>query len=283
MGKILLFKIRNETIKETEQVLLKLVERSIIDEERIFKHHVFDVEIIISYLLRAGLSKNPLIRDFTLHRIEEVYACIQTYGYEIFVDKNNFKGIPRAFHNKPLVNPEIANENKNSLPTIWDITLFQAVFKNGTGYNTQEYQTKVTHILNYLLNENYQKLPLGYGIQCSHRNTYHAVGWSVHLPIYKNRECYQHSALLYYADLLSQYPSAIHSDWFEDVFTVLEQYKTGNGRYLFPKAFIPEKKHRYYVGGGHMGLGENRREKKSYEIESTYWMLKIRQNIQNAA
>jgi hypothetical protein len=33
-----------------------------------------------------------------------------------------------------------------------------------------------------------------------------------------------------------------------------------------------------WFSGAHMGLGENRRQKLGYEIESSFWILKIRRN-----
>ncbi len=45
------------------------------------------------------------------------------------------------------------------------------------------------------------------------------------------------------------------------------------------KGYLIERPSGYWVLGAYMGLGENRRVKKWAEIESTFWMMKIRKEI----
>jgi hypothetical protein len=76
---------------------------------------------------------------------------------------------------------------------------------------------------------------------------------------------------------MSHFDTARSSKWFEQRMDYLESFKKGS-IYDFPKSFLTEAKNKYYVGGGHMGLGENRRKKSWSTIESTAWMMRILHN-----
>ena len=65
-------------------------------------------------------------------------------------------------------------------------------------------------------------------------------------------------------------------EWFKERMNHLEEFRTGKGTYLFPKNYMQEKPQGYWVNGFHMGLGENRRKKPALELESTFWMVKIK-------
>ena len=54
-----------------------------------------------------------------------------------------------------------------------------------------------------------------------------------------------------------------------------EQYKTPDGRYVFPKAMIAEQN-----DGEHMNVGENKRDKRYTEMLSTYWLERISENCE---
>jgi hypothetical protein len=56
----------------------------------------------------------------------------------------------------------------------------------------------------------------------------------------------------------------------------LESYCTNNGTYIFPRSHLQERAIGYWVTGAYMGLEENRRKNMAIELESTFWMLKIK-------
>ena len=56
----------------------------------------------------------------------------------------------------------------------------------------------------------------------------------------------------------------------------LESCCTGNGTYRFPRSYLQERASGYWVTSAYMGLEQNRRVKTAIELESTYWMLKIK-------
>ena len=65
--------------------------------------------------------------------------------------------------------------------------------------------------------------------------------------------------------------------------TYIENYKTADKRYIFPRHMIIEKPNCHVIGGGHMNVGENKKSKKYREIISTYWMNRIEGVAGNAA
>jgi len=52
----------------------------------------------------------------------------------------------------------------------------------------------------------------------------------------------------------------------------LEEFRSENGRYLFPRNYLQERPLGYWVSGLWMGLEENRRSNLSLEIESSFRM-----------
>ena len=74
--------------------------------------------------------------------------------------------------------------------------------------------------------------------------------------------------------ILSHFDSARDSTWFAKSMMYYEQFKTADGRFIFPKTMIAEQK-----DGDHMNIGESKRDKYT-EILSTYWMERILNNCE---
>ncbi len=55
-----------------------------------------------------------------------------------------------------------------------------------------------------------------------------------------------------------------------------ETYRTERGTYLFPRHDLQERTSGYWVTGAYMGLKESRRPKRVLELESTFWMLRVK-------
>ncbi|MBN2542452.1 hypothetical protein JXI42_06255 [bacterium] len=82
--------------------------------------------------------------------------------------------------------------------------------------------------------------------------------------------------------LMSHFKTAWESRWFKSCVEHLEKFRTENGTYRFPKHYLKERRNSYFVTGGHTGLGENRRKKITLEIESTFWMMKIKKDLKQS-
>jgi hypothetical protein len=141
-----------------------------------------------------------------------------------------------------------------------------------------ELKSKIEAIIEYIMTPEYQKLPWGYGLMLVPPNTYYSMGWSVKLSRFFMQEIPNGiDPILWETELMSHFDTARSSKWFEQRMDYLESFKKGS-IYDFPKSFLTEAKNKYYVGGGHMGLGENRRKKSWSTIESTAWMMRILHN-----
>jgi hypothetical protein len=60
---------------------------------------------------------------------------------------------------------------------------------------------------------------------------------------------------------------------------LLETFRTEDGRYCFPGAYLVEAKAGYYVGGEYMGLEDTRRDARVLEVESTFRMLLLKKLV----
>ena len=110
-----------------------------------------------------------------------------------------------------------------------------------------------------------------------YENRYYAIGWSVHLPNYltpaKDNEM---SRLLLSLELLAPFESALKSEWFRQSMDLLENHRTQEGHYRFPRKWLPEKQSGYWVGGHYMALEDERRKQAAIDYESTFRVLKIK-------
>ena len=86
-------------------------------------------------------------------------------------------------------------------------------------------------------------------------------------------------ALLFHCFIFSHFEKAKKTKWVSEAILYLEQYIAESGRYIFPKEMIVEQKDSYVVNGGHMNIGESKKNKNYAEIVSTYWMYKIFANL----
>ena len=85
--------------------------------------------------------------------------------------------------------------------------------------------------------------------------------------------------LIFNLFVMSHFQAARASAWFSQALRYLCQYKNEQGRYEFPTALINEKKDGYVIFGAHMNVGEHKKSKLYKEILSTYWMERIKANM----
>jgi len=84
--------------------------------------------------------------------------------------------------------------------------------------------------------------------------------------------------LLFFAQFISKYPTARKTKWFVDLLSYIDKFKTDEDTYIFPSGWLKETQG-YAVMGSHLSFGENRRNKKWREIESTFYVQLLRQYI----
>jgi hypothetical protein len=255
----------------------------------------FLISLILSFLCRSGYENEELVKKALDLRFDALKDFVQLKNLDFYVDPSEFPRLPKS-RRHDIVNPELYSDGKFRFPYIHDIWAFSGILKS------ELYQDKkdlIEKVIKRILSDDYQKLKKGYGIVVESPTKAYGMGWSVKLPYFQNlikldfseislqkiSESSSFSSksipsnLLQRLYLLSQFPSAQQNIWFTTCLNNLECYKTEKGTYILPKYCLLERSSGYWVMGAYMGLGENRRVKKWAELESTFWMMKIKREL----
>jgi hypothetical protein len=204
-------------------------------------------------------------------RLDMLYDFCKQGDYDIYLPENYFGDLPEPRAGKPLVKPDLYPAGTVKLPSIYDIIWFPLLY---AGQN----QNRIDTIIAYILADEYQNgIRPGYGNIRRGKRHYYGMGWSVHVPGFYGMPPADPRELVLSMELLAPYTAAVESDWFASGITYLDDFRTTHGTWNFPREFLLEygKRGGYYVSGYHMGLGENRRQIKALELESTFRMLRI--------
>ncbi len=238
---------------------------------------VFMRTLVASMLANAGYISERLVRETVLERLDLIYDFVRRGDYSIYAEKKEYRGVPQAVRHYPLVHPDLYARGHFSLPWIYDILAFRALYEHR---NDGTQRKKIEEVISYVLHPEYQRLHDGYGIVLTGKNRYQVMGWSVWLPGYDGMhdDAFKMGCLVQRLELMSHFPNVLSSSWFTSALNRLEEYSTDRGTYRFPRYYIKEKKNTYFVTGGHMGLGENRRQRSALEIESSFWAMKIKKS-----
>lgn len=221
--------------------------------------------IAYPFLLKSGFTIEGL-SDFILGRVNTIYDFTKKMNYDIYDDVRNYKSIPKNFRNRPIIKPELVNGGIYRYPLIYDVVAFAEIYHQ-TDHETRE---KIDNIMTYILSPDYEKIVFGYGVIQIPPNRYYSMGWDCKKP-FMDKYINLHRLLLY-----SRFPTAVKSKWFQNTIDYLEQYKTAQGTYAFPKEYLVEKDSNWVLGS-HISLAESRRTMQYIEIESTFYMLYLQQ------
>jgi hypothetical protein len=256
-----------------EKKLLSIVDQAVDDPENVqFKD--FGVNILVGHLLLRGCLHEKSIVDFAKRRIQAICETIRTYQYQIFVEQASTKAVPEAFRGQKIVHPDLTKTSLLPLPLIHDVLYFRVIANH-----FPDLRADIDTILAYILSEEYQRFPRGYGIGFFEKR-YYAVGWSVTIPSFLNSKFSKDT--LFNLIHLSHYQVVNNSNWFKSMLAQLSAYKRTEDTFEFPRNAVQEKKNTYFVGGSHLGVVGNRRLRNRNQMESTYWYNVIKKNMENA-
>ena len=246
----------------------------------------FNEVMSANFLSYAGIKDDDTLK-FMLVSLDEMYAFAKQNIYDIYLspeERAKLTGIPKNWQNhQHFIRPDLLKEYGFCYPLIYDIIGLYRLYD----LKDNDIDMKINTVVNYFACDDYQtKICGGYGILVegkydSGNPKYHSMGWSVHFPGWFDIGEYMDAnapGMLYFADFIRRYPLVLKTKWFNNLTIYLEKYKTESGRYLFPKEWLPQKSG-YALGGFHMSYGENRRNKNWLEIESTFYMQLLKQNI----
>jgi hypothetical protein len=222
-----------------------------------------------SYFIRGGFNYDE-IRRFVDWRLESLSRLAAEGNYDIHLGESELTGLPKQWKGKPILRPEMVPTGwPKPLPLIHDLVAFAYLQQN---------RRQLDEIVTYVTDERYWAFPPGYGYiwPADHRQTCYACGWNLDLPDLASPDSYQQRKVVQRLELLAHFPAARDSTWFRKGKELLETFRTGQGTYCFPAAYLVEAKAGYYVGGEYMGLEDARRNARVLEVESTLRMLLLK-------
>lgn len=226
-------------------------------------------------LITIGFD-HPLIVEATISHLRQVASFCQKMNFDIYIDADTFGGLPAVYQHRKLLDPK----KNHFLPTIWDIYALAYMPKK---YRTPEIIQVEQSIINYILTDDYQHLPDGYGIMYNPpTHSYYAHGWNVNLPgwfgIHFERQFHE-ASFVQRIELMSGFPQTRTRKWFQKSVNHLESFQTERGTYRFPSTYLKEGTSGYYVNGAYMRLEENRRRNIALTLDSTFRMELIKKRI----
>ncbi len=247
-------------------------------ETGMFSDVFYTRTIVAAFLLRAGYTEDPAVREIARQRLHVLADFCAQGNHDFYVDPASYPAIPKAYRDQPLVDPDLFADGNMPLPTWYDLYILA---NYPSDMLTPAVQQQINTVMDYILEPAYQRLPNGYGIALFEPRRYWVIGWSVHLPglFYFDLDDAQRRSLLRHLLLLVHFPSVQTHQWFQTALDHLETFKTAQGTYLLPREYLIENATGYWILGNYMGLEANRRTPQAIELESTFWMLKLKQMI----
>lgn len=245
-----------------------------VDREPVAAHEVFKRTLIASVLARARYQTVEAVQKQVLSRLNTIHSFAKNPDFsQIFVDKSEYRGIPKGLLNHNLVDPQIYPNQQFTLPWIHDVYAFSHL---NIVLESNQYREKVERIMEMVLTPEYQSLPWSYGI-AKYGERYYVLGWAVQLPGYsESPEGRLFAEMLLVLDAFAPFACIRKSSWFKNSMEYLEKFRTEEGTYSFPRTWLPERKRGYWVGGEYMAYDERKRRANAIEIESTFRVLNIR-------
>ena len=230
--------------------------------------------------------KNEVASKHILDRLDKLYNFAKQGVYDIYISEEERKkltGVPKNWKDKNFIRPELFKDGY-SYPLIYDILGLYRLYD----LKNPEIDEKINSVIDYISTDEFHaKIQDGYGILISGRYAsgnpqYHGMGWDPKYPGWFELKDYMENInapkLLFFAQNISKYPLAKKTKWFSDLLDYLDKYKLDGGIYIFPKEWLKESQG-YAVQGHHVSFGENRRKKTWLEIESTFYVQLLQQNV----
>ena len=236
--------------------------------------HPFYCMLVAAFLSMTGYSEDEAANSWILRRLEAIYPFAKEPDFDsIYIPQDAYRGFPKAFRNKPLLDPALETKYGSKLPSIHDINGF---LHSVPLMEDRQLRNKVETIIDFVLKPEYQKLHPGYGVVML-SGRFYSAGWSVHLPGYPDPsiQTREFGRFLLRLNMLSRSKTARKHSWFRRSLSLLEEYRTEVGLIRFPASFLPDSKVGYWVVGRRMRLEANRRLRKAITCESTFRHLEI--------
>ena len=242
--------------------------------QRIYSY--YDYETVLScFLPFLGYSSEPSVISITNKRIEYLYEFTKEKRYDIYVNGANYSGVKKEWQ-PLLINPELYADGNISIPSVHDVILLAGMYCHLN--DTQKMKTDT--IISWILDERYQTLKSRYGYIYSEDDSYKAKSLIRSFDIPNSIDILNESkmaqqSIIFKTYILSHFMITKNTPILNNMLTYLRSFRLLNGRYIFSKSLLNEKKDSYFTEGGHMNIGEPKRSKEYQEVVSTFWMYLI--------
>lgn len=244
---------------------------------KIYSYYDFEL-VLASFLSLLGYSDEPCIEFISQKRVDYLYEFTKEKRYDIYVDGSKYTGVKKDWQ-PYLINPELYKDGNISIPCVHDFILLSSLNSKLNEKN----KVKIDSIVSWIFSDKYSDMKSGYGYFYAQGKSYNvkSIIRKFDLPNIENVmiEKTDINSLILKTYILSNFATAQTSKWFKSSITFLSSFMNDNGRYLFEKDMLSEKRDTYFTSGGHMNVGEDKSNKKYYEILSTYWMYRIKCNL----
>lgn len=246
------------------------------------KRNLFDIILTANFLTLADIGDEPTLR-YMLGSLDEIYDFAQKKIYDIYLneeERRRLTKVPKIWKDSEcFIKPDLSRKYGYSYPLIYDIVGMHKLY----GLGNPETDKKIDDVISYISTDEFHRsISDGYGILAGDDGRYHSMGWDPKYPGWFDLPAYMENGympkLLLFAQYISRYPVAVKTKWFIDLLDYIERYRTESGTYLFPGEWLKESTG-YAVQGHHMSFGENRRKKNWREIESTFYVLLLKQGM----
>jgi hypothetical protein len=234
--------------------------------------------IVASSLAVAGYAHHKSVKQVILSRLDAIYELVKKGTFDIYEEPGRFKVSPKAWANH-LLKWELYADGNIRLPFTHDIFGFTALYPGADRLAKHKIDTIIQWILapehqHFLYNYGYIRCPDGRG---------KSVGHKINFPGYFGFDSpdFDPNGLVLRCWQMARFPDASAHPWFRNSMQHLMRFKSDRGTFIFPAPYLPEARNRgYWINGDRMGLGENRRNPRWCELESTFWMFAIQLAIE---
>ncbi len=237
--------------------------------------------VICEMFFKAGYAHPEMVAHM-LQRLDALQPAAEEQAVDVYFKEPELRGLPGQWKGKHILRHEYNPYGSSKpLPTVHDLAAFAYFPPAGL---VDETRRKIETLVRYILLPEFQQLPEGYGfIWYPERRVCLASGWSPTIPLFQGcerTENYNNWYFLIYLEMLSRLPLAHSSEWFQTSLERIEQYRTKNGTYLLPEAYLHQK----YIEQAWLskaGQSLKRSEKKALaqELAGTLLVWQIKRRV----
>ena len=234
----------------------------------------YDNQIVVGASLALAGYYDSVVQTHLNRRLNSIYETVKAGTYDIYEEPSKYDIHPGEWGDH-ILKWQLYHDGDIKLPFVHDVFGFAIMYRRT---NDMVITDKIDTVIRWILRPEHQRLCYNFGYIRAPHGLGKSVGWKVDLPGYEGFDLrFDPIDLLIRCWMMAHFKPARNHQWFTNCIKHLESFVTNKGTYIFPSRYITERGNRgYWVFGARMGLGENRRRRVWRELESTFWMLKIK-------